>query len=429
MTKWFDTNYHYLVPEIGPETDVRARPDQAARASSHRRAATASRPGRYIVGPVTFLLLSKASDDAPAGFARCPASTTSCRSTPSCSQARRRRRQLGPARRAGPGRRPDTPREIDALPARAYDVLGRLRPAARSCSSPPTTARSATRQPALAATGIERPHSTSSRAPTRPPRRWPAWATRPWSPASWTATTSGATTCEPRAGQARRAAGLGRHAGGVSTSTSTLHVPHDVDEETQLTDAAAQLAGVRRPEGREVVTLAPALRDGAATVRRAAIAAIRARRRRRERPRRTTPTSGPAPDRSPRPTSPRGPRPSKPRQEARLHLPPLPTTTIGSFPQTAAIRSARAALRDGRASTTSEYEQLMQDEIATSSRCRKSSGSTCWCTASPSATTWCSTSPRTSTASPSRQRLGPVLRHRAACARRSSGATSPAPPR
>ena len=23
MTKWFDTNYHYLVPEIGPDTPLR----------------------------------------------------------------------------------------------------------------------------------------------------------------------------------------------------------------------------------------------------------------------------------------------------------------------------------------------------------------------------------------------------------------------
>ena len=25
MTKWFDTNYHYLVPEIGPETNFALR--------------------------------------------------------------------------------------------------------------------------------------------------------------------------------------------------------------------------------------------------------------------------------------------------------------------------------------------------------------------------------------------------------------------
>ena len=31
MTKWFDTNYHYIVPELGPEHEVRALLDQARR--------------------------------------------------------------------------------------------------------------------------------------------------------------------------------------------------------------------------------------------------------------------------------------------------------------------------------------------------------------------------------------------------------------
>ena len=28
MTKWFDTNYHYLVPEIGPATTFALNPDK-----------------------------------------------------------------------------------------------------------------------------------------------------------------------------------------------------------------------------------------------------------------------------------------------------------------------------------------------------------------------------------------------------------------
>ena len=31
MTKWFDTNYHYLVPELGPDTVFTADSDQAGR--------------------------------------------------------------------------------------------------------------------------------------------------------------------------------------------------------------------------------------------------------------------------------------------------------------------------------------------------------------------------------------------------------------
>jgi len=49
-------------------------------------------------------------------------------------------------------------------------------------------------------------------------------------------------------------------------------------------------------------------------------------------------------------------------QQARFNLPAFPTTTIGSFPQTADIRAARAAHKQGRMSAT-EYETEMRAEI------------------------------------------------------------------
>ncbi|OIQ76755.1 5-methyltetrahydropteroyltriglutamate--homocysteine methyltransferase [mine drainage metagenome] len=49
-------------------------------------------------------------------------------------------------------------------------------------------------------------------------------------------------------------------------------------------------------------------------------------------------------------------------QQERLHLPPLPTTTIGSFPQTPEIRKARAAHAKGEI-TTEQYEDEMRAEI------------------------------------------------------------------
>ncbi|WP_159941306.1 MULTISPECIES: 5-methyltetrahydropteroyltriglutamate--homocysteine S-methyltransferase [unclassified Nocardiopsis] len=67
MTKWFDTNYHYLVPELSPSTRPRLVGDkpvaefrEAARAGFHTRP--------VLVGPLTFLLLAKAADDAPEGW-------------------------------------------------------------------------------------------------------------------------------------------------------------------------------------------------------------------------------------------------------------------------------------------------------------------------------------------------------------------------
>ena len=49
-------------------------------------------------------------------------------------------------------------------------------------------------------------------------------------------------------------------------------------------------------------------------------------------------------------------------QQANLGLPPLPTTTIGSFPQTAALRTARASWRAGRADRAG-YEAVLRAEI------------------------------------------------------------------
>ncbi|MHA6492887.1 5-methyltetrahydropteroyltriglutamate--homocysteine S-methyltransferase [Pseudomonas borbori] len=50
------------------------------------------------------------------------------------------------------------------------------------------------------------------------------------------------------------------------------------------------------------------------------------------------------------------------RQRARLRLPAFPTTTIGSFPQTAAIRLTRQAYKQGKLSVA-EYTEAMHSEI------------------------------------------------------------------
>ena len=51
------------------------------------------------------------------------------------------------------------------------------------------------------------------------------------------------------------------------------------------------------------------------------------------------------------------------RQHERVELPELPTTTIGSYPQTPEIRDARRRLRDGTL-PLAEYEQVMRERIS-----------------------------------------------------------------
>jgi 5-methyltetrahydropteroyltriglutamate--homocysteine methyltransferase len=64
MTKWFDTNYHYIVPELGPETRFSlssSKPfDEHAEAMEELGIDTVP----VLIGPVSFLLLSKLAEGA-----------------------------------------------------------------------------------------------------------------------------------------------------------------------------------------------------------------------------------------------------------------------------------------------------------------------------------------------------------------------------
>lgn len=63
MTKWFDTNYHYIVPEFTAATkfklDASRLLEQLAEAKAH---SVKAKP--VIIGPVTYLALGKAKDDS-----------------------------------------------------------------------------------------------------------------------------------------------------------------------------------------------------------------------------------------------------------------------------------------------------------------------------------------------------------------------------
>jgi 5-methyltetrahydropteroyltriglutamate--homocysteine methyltransferase len=63
MTKWFDTNYHYIVPELGPGTTFRLSSDKPFEALSEAKEDGA--PSKVVlVGPITFLLLGKSEDES-----------------------------------------------------------------------------------------------------------------------------------------------------------------------------------------------------------------------------------------------------------------------------------------------------------------------------------------------------------------------------
>ncbi|KJE93841.1 5-methyltetrahydropteroyltriglutamate-homocysteine methyltransferase [Capsaspora owczarzaki ATCC 30864] len=66
MTKWFDTNYHYIVPEFADTTKF-AIADESLFAQVSEALAAGLRPKPVLVGPFTYLYLGK---EKSAGFAR-----------------------------------------------------------------------------------------------------------------------------------------------------------------------------------------------------------------------------------------------------------------------------------------------------------------------------------------------------------------------
>ena len=63
MTKWFDTNYHYIVPEFSTATEFRLDASRLLKQLAEARAqGVKAKP--VLIGPVTYLWLGKAKDDS-----------------------------------------------------------------------------------------------------------------------------------------------------------------------------------------------------------------------------------------------------------------------------------------------------------------------------------------------------------------------------
>ncbi|WP_104127234.1 5-methyltetrahydropteroyltriglutamate--homocysteine S-methyltransferase [Cryobacterium sp. Y57] len=362
MTKWFDSNYHYLVPEIGPETVFSLAGDRIVREFVEAKAAGfLTRP--VLVGPVTFLLLSKASDEAPAGFS--PLSRLDDL-LPVYAALLARLADAGAdwVQLDEPGlvsESIDVPRaETLAAVASAYGVLGRLagRPAL-FVAAPYGSLDDAL--PVLAATAVEAIGLDLVRGSL--PQAVPGLAGKTLVAGVidghniWRGDLTGAIGV---------AEGVRALSGSVSVSTSTslLHVPHDVLDETSLPGSLVSWLAFADQKVGQVATLAQGLVHGRTAIAgplAEAEAALAARhsapgvrdgavRRRAAALTDADFSRGAYADRLS-------------AQDAALQLPPLPTTTIGSFPQTGDIRRTRAQFLKGTLAAD-EYRSLMRAEIA-----------------------------------------------------------------
>ncbi|WP_422391755.1 5-methyltetrahydropteroyltriglutamate--homocysteine S-methyltransferase [Arthrobacter sp. N1] len=361
MTKWFDTNYHYLVPEIGPRTPFALDPDTLLRQVAEA-ADSGYRVRPTLIGPVTFLLLSKAAEGAGGGFDPLDRLDDVL---PLYADLLGRLEERGVRwiQFDEPALVTDTPLPdavVDDAVRRAYGHLSGVagRPAIFLTTPYGGVGE---RLRAIAATGVEAVHLDLVRGAVPAPAELALLKGKTLVAGIidghnvWKADLGGAAAVLDRL----RADGVSLS---VATSTSLQHVPHDTGVEQSLPDERRSWLSFADQKVEEVVILAGHVaHPGSADRAIAAAAKVLAGRRSapgvevpavRERAAGLSPSDF---DRG-------GFEERRSAQQAALDLPLLPTTTIGSFPQTTEVRSARARAARGDLSAAG-YEAALQDEI------------------------------------------------------------------
>ncbi|MFD6221507.1 5-methyltetrahydropteroyltriglutamate--homocysteine S-methyltransferase [Nocardia asteroides] len=350
MTKWFDTNYHYLVPEIDAATTFSLHPAPLlAELAEAIQLGVPARP--VVIGPVTFLKLAKSADGA--ALDRLPELLPLYRDL------------LAHLARAGaqwvqidePVLVTDLTEAELGLVHDTYAALSAAadRPAILVATyfGDPGPALTALADTAIE--GVALDLTAGAAVPDLAGKLLVAGVVdgrNVWR----TDLDTALGTLDALRGSAGRVA--------VSTSCSLLHVPYSLTPETGLDERLRSWLAFGTEKVGEVRILATALAEGADAVATELAAARTAAATRRSDPRLHDDrvrarlaalddgdlTRSPADER-------------RARQRAHLDLPVLPTTTIGSYPQTSAIRLARAALRAGEIDDA-EYVRRMRAEIA-----------------------------------------------------------------
>ncbi|MEU1672511.1 5-methyltetrahydropteroyltriglutamate--homocysteine S-methyltransferase [Streptomyces roseifaciens] len=363
MTKWFDTNYHYLVPELGPDTVF--TPDSTKQVAELKEAlALGLTPRPVLVGPVTYLLLAKAAPGVAADFEPL---TLLDRLLPVYAEVLADLRAAGAAwvQLDEPALVQDrTPAELNAT-GRAYRDLGGLtdRPQLLVASyfdrlgeALPVLAKAPVEGLALDFTGPAAANLDDLAAVGGlPGKRLLAGVVNGRN--VWINDfEKSLSTLGTLLGLAGRV--------DVSSSCSLLHVPLDAAAERDIDPQIVRWLAFARQKTAEVVTLARGLAQGTDTIA-AELAANRADLASRAGSAITRDPAVRARAAAVTATDGRRSQPYAQRaaaQRAHLGLPLLPTTTIGSFPQTTELRTARADLRAGRIDEAA-YERRIEAEI------------------------------------------------------------------
>ena len=357
MTKWFDTNYHYLVPEFNSRTTF-----QASTSRLHADIAEARmlgiRPKVVLVGPVTYLYQGKAKETAFDRLSLLPQLLTAYREIleglAACG--------VEWVQLDEPALATDLSQPWQAALDRAYDALKNTGVKVLLTTYFGSVADHAAQLTALPVAGL---HIDLCRAPGQLAAFLPGY------PANkvlslgvidgrniWRADLEQIyASLEPAH------AALGARLW-IAPSCSLLHCPLDLTLETKLDPELRSWLAFAVQKLDEVATLARGLNEGRAAIQDALAASAAARhsrdtckRIRNEDVQRHVAKLTAADSHRLSAFAAR-----RLKQRERFQLPQFPTTTIGSFPQTADIRKARASFKRGETGYL-HYLEAMRGEI------------------------------------------------------------------
>ena len=358
MTKWFDTNYHYLVPEFDATTTFTLSAArllaEVAQAQALGHAAKVA-----LVGPLTFLWLGKEKQD---GFNRLDLLETLL---PAYVALLRELRAAGVewVQLDEPILGLDLPGAWSLAFDRAYHALNaaQVKLMVATYFAPLEDHLSLAAKLPVAALHVDAVRAGHE-----------LQAVLDWLPAHrelsigivdgrniWR------TDMDKALAQLRNAVDKRSGPLWIAPSCSLLHVPMTLADDASLdAELRSWLAGAQEKLG-ELATLKLALSKGESAARAEMFAARAAVAARAASPRVTNPLVAARVAALPVDADRRASTfPVRQRlQRQRLKLPAFPTTTIGSFPQTPEIRAARAAFKRGELSAPA-YREAMQREIA-----------------------------------------------------------------
>ncbi|HEY4491310.1 MAG TPA: 5-methyltetrahydropteroyltriglutamate--homocysteine S-methyltransferase, partial [Acidobacteriota bacterium] len=359
MTKWFDTNYHYIVPEF--EKGQTFQLSSAKAVDDFREAKDLgihTRP--VLLGPISFLLLGKSKQEGVSPLSLLDSLL------PVYQEVITRLSDAGAdwIQIDEPSLVLDLPDEVRGLLTKTYNALAGT---SRRLRIVLTTYFGDTRE--NLATALRLPvaavHLDLIRAPQQLPRALELAPDVSLSLGIVDGRNVWKTNLEAAVSMLQTAVDkLGADRILIGPSCSLLHCPVDLEMETAMDAELRGWLAFAKQKVQEIALLSRALSGGRQAVEKELQANKQSVESRRTSPRihnqQILRKAGSVSEEMLRRKNPYSVR--KELQRKRLGIPPFPTTTIGSFPQTQEVRHVRAEFKSGKRNAE-QYEDFLRKEI------------------------------------------------------------------